>query len=88
MLNQIHSDRGMEAMKRRNPLSARRPARRLGALVVALSAVGVLGACDALDNALQVEAPGFVDASDMNNPGNANLLVSGAVADFDCAFGA
>jgi hypothetical protein len=52
--------------------------------------VMVLGtaACDALDRALSVEAPGLIDANDMNHPQNAGLLVSGAIADFDCALGA
>jgi starch-binding outer membrane protein, SusD/RagB family len=61
---------------------------RLAKFAVLLAATAGLGACDALDRALEVEAPGFVDANDMNRPQNAHLLVSGAVADFDCALGA
>lgn len=53
-------------------------------LVLAL----VAGACGALDSALEVEAPGLVDATDMSRPENAGLLVSGAISDFDCALGA
>lgn len=47
----------------------------------------VPGACS-LDDVLSVEAPGLVDASDLSNPANAGFLVSGAISDFDCAFGA
>jgi starch-binding outer membrane protein, SusD/RagB family len=55
----------------------------------AVAATGLLMAgCDALDRALQVEAPGNVDASDLAQPGNAHLLVSGTIADFECALGA
>ncbi|CAN5745324.1 hypothetical protein BH23GEM3_BH23GEM3_04950 [soil metagenome] len=58
--------------------------RKLGVLVLAAS----LGACDALDTALRVEAPGIVDAEEMANPEHAQLLVTGAIADFECALGA
>jgi starch-binding outer membrane protein, SusD/RagB family len=50
-------------------------------------AVGLTG-CDMLDNALSVEAPALVDASDMSEPGAAPLLVSGTISDFECALGA
>jgi hypothetical protein len=59
----------------------------LSLAVALVMAVGLTG-CDALDNALNVEAPGLVDAGDMSRPGVANLLVSGTIADFDCALGA
>jgi starch-binding outer membrane protein, SusD/RagB family len=61
---------------------------------VLLRVAGVLGlaavvsSCDGLDKALTVEAPGLIDAGDMSHPQNAGLLVSGAIADFDCALGA
>jgi hypothetical protein len=55
---------------------------------MALALVGTLGACDALDNALRVQAPGVVDAEVMNDPQNAPLLVSGTQSDFECALGA
>jgi len=58
------------------------------AFAVGLLAVASLTGCDAFDGLLGVEAPGVVAASDMENPGNANFLVTGAIADFDCAFGA
>jgi len=59
-------------------------ARTLGVLALA----GSFAACDALDRALQVEAPGLVDAEELSNPQNAHLLASGAIADFECALGA
>ncbi|HEX7090999.1 MAG TPA: RagB/SusD family nutrient uptake outer membrane protein [Longimicrobiales bacterium] len=57
--------------------------------VGALCAIGaVLGGCDVLDEALNVEAPHVIDAQDMDHPQNAHLLVTGAIADFECALGA
>lgn len=58
------------------------------ALAAGLLAVATLTGCDAFDGLLGVEAPGVVAASDMENPGNANFLVTGAITDFECAFGA
>lgn len=55
---------------------------------VSLVAGLVLSGCDILDRAMSVEAPGMVDADDMSDPANAHLLVSGAIADFNCALGA
>jgi len=54
----------------------------------ALALVAALGACSLLDEALEVEAPHLIDASDMEHPQNARLLVTGAIADFECALGA
>lgn len=48
----------------------------------------VTGACDVLDRALGVEAPSRIPASQLETPDRAVLLVNGAIADFDCAFGA
>jgi hypothetical protein len=62
----------------------RRAASFAAALVVMMGLTG----CDALDDALSVDAPGLVAASDMEQPGVANLLVTGAISDFDCALGA
>ncbi|HEY8470865.1 MAG TPA: RagB/SusD family nutrient uptake outer membrane protein [Longimicrobiales bacterium] len=57
--------------------------------VGSLCAIGaVLGGCDVLDEALNVEAPHVIDARDMDDPQNARLLVTGAIADFECALGA
>lgn len=61
---------------------------RLGALLGLAVAGLLLGSCDTLDRALAVDAPGVVNAEDLNDPEHANLLVTGAIADFDCAFGA
>lgn len=47
-------------------------------------AVSVLaGACDKL---LEIEAPSRVPASDLADPANIGLLVTSAIADFECAF--
>jgi hypothetical protein len=59
---------------------------RLGgyrALLLLLS----VAACDALDNALEVEAPSRIPAETLDNPANAALVVNGAISDFDCALG-
>jgi starch-binding outer membrane protein, SusD/RagB family len=45
------------------------------------------GACDTLDNALEVEAPSRIPAGNLQDPAQANLLLTGAIADFECAFG-
>ena len=48
-----------------------------------------LQGCDAFDRLLSVEPQDRVPASAIeSSPGNAQLLANGAVADFDCAFGA
>ncbi len=46
------------------------------------------GACDTLDNALEVEAPSRIPAGNLTDPSQANLLLTGAIADFECGFGA
>jgi hypothetical protein len=58
---------------------------RLPALLAALSLAAALGGCSDL---LDVEAPGLVDPTDLEKPENADLLVSGTIADFECALGA
>lgn len=55
--------------------------RHLVALIALFFAVA---SCDTL---LDVEAPTQVPEETLAEPGNASLLVSSAVADFDCAFG-
>lgn len=57
-------------------------------VVPALALAVALGACDVLDEALNVDAPHLIDASNMERPENARLLVTGAIADFECALGA
>jgi hypothetical protein len=54
-------------------------ARRLPA---ALLLVATLAACN-----LDVTTPSRLKASDLDNPGSAQLLVDGAAADFQCAYG-
>ena len=53
-------------------------------LAAAAALLGLAG-CDGL---LDVETPSRVPAEVAEVPGNAGLLVTGAVADFECAFGA
>jgi hypothetical protein len=43
--------------------------------------------CSLFDNALEVQNPSNVPANVLEVPGNAQLLVNGAVADFECAAG-
>src|SRR5215213_6407687 len=45
----------------------------------------VLGACTEVTT-LKQENPGQLDASGIYIPGNAQLLVNGAIADFECAY--
>jgi starch-binding outer membrane protein, SusD/RagB family len=82
----LESETTMNWSQCRHP--ARRGARRtagvlLGVALLALAASG----CD-LDSILRVEQAGAVDARDLEDPVNARFLVTGAIADFDCAFGA
>ena len=63
----------------------RRAALRICGLLALTTAVA---GCEVFDRLLQVEAPGFVDAGEVEVPENANLLVTGAIADFECALGA
>lgn len=57
------------------------------AACAALLGLGLLGACDALDELLSVDKPVDVPAEALGDPTKAVLLVNGAVADFDCALG-
>jgi starch-binding outer membrane protein, SusD/RagB family len=70
---------------------ARRPGRtrlrpRLAACA-ALLGLGLLGACDAMDDLLAVDKPVNVPAEGLQDPTKAVLLVNGAVGDFECALG-
>jgi hypothetical protein len=67
--------------------TGRRPAAWLCRGVLAFGLL-FLGGCDLLDKALSVKAPGMVEADNMADPANAHLLVSGTIADFNCALGA
>jgi starch-binding outer membrane protein, SusD/RagB family len=46
-----------------------------------------LTGCDWLDRALDVQAPELIPSTNMDDPQQAGLLVAGALADFDCAYG-
>ncbi|HEX3157723.1 MAG TPA: hypothetical protein VHQ45_04360 [Gemmatimonadaceae bacterium] len=61
---------------------AARGARVLGAALLAAA----LGACDALDRALEVETPSRVPASSLQTPSSAELLVTSAQRDLECAY--
>jgi starch-binding outer membrane protein, SusD/RagB family len=54
-------------------------------IVVGLSTAAFLAACGPLDSLTSVEAPSQVQASDVQDPASAGLLVSSAVNDFQCA---
>ena len=54
------------------------------AVPLTLCSVVVLGACDALDDLLSVDAPSAVSASDLENPAAAGLLVSSVANEFRC----
>lgn len=63
--------------------------RRLATPALALAAlIAVPTACDTLRNPLEVESASRIPAGPLEVPGNALLLSNGAIADFDCAFGA
>lgn len=53
-----------------------------------IALVAALPGCNVLDDALSVDAPSQVPASALDDPSLSDLLVSGVVADFECAWGA
>lgn len=64
------------------------PAYRFSTLATGLSTLAgllMLGACN---DTLKVASPSRIDAASLESPSNAELLVTGAIADFECAFGA
>ncbi|HEX2078928.1 MAG TPA: RagB/SusD family nutrient uptake outer membrane protein [Longimicrobium sp.] len=70
-------------------LTRRRAVLRPGvAAGTALVALLGLGACDALDDLLSVDKPATVPAEVIDDPLKAQLMVNGAIADFECALGA
>jgi len=68
--------RGRDAMTRTTGI--------IGGFVVAAALLGS-ASCEGL---LDVDTPSRIPAEELETPGNAGLLVTGAVADFECAFGA
>ncbi|HSM04734.1 MAG TPA: RagB/SusD family nutrient uptake outer membrane protein [Longimicrobiales bacterium] len=54
----------------------------------ALAAVLVMAAACDTETFLEVDAPSLLPAEELENPANAALLVNGAIADFECAYGA
>lgn len=56
--------------------------------IVVLGLLAAAGGCDLFNNALEVQNPSTVPASGIETPGNAQLLVNSAIADFECAAGA
>ena len=71
-------------------IDAIRDLRLPGALRVPVTLAALLLATTACDTEsfLEVDAPSLLPADDLENPSNAALLVNGAVADFECAYGA
>lgn len=65
-----------------------RAALRPGLCAALLAAALGVGGCDALDELLSVDRPTTVPAEVVDDPLKAPLMVNGAVADFECAFGA
>ena len=59
--------------------------RRCGAALGAALLLFV-AACDAVKNPLDVETSSRIPAENVETPGNAQLLVDGTIADFECAF--
>lgn len=54
-------------------------------LVLSYAAAGITAACTEITS-LKQSNPGAIEASKIYVPGNAQLLVNGAIADFECAF--
>ena len=54
---------------------------------IAVLALPILGACADASKLLDQEAPSRVDASTLDNPAYAQLLVNGEIGYFDCALG-
>jgi starch-binding outer membrane protein, SusD/RagB family len=77
----------MRAMRNHRNGSTDREGRmnRASALFAVLLLGLTLASCD---RALDVVAPGVVDADDLGTPDTAPLLVSGALSDLECALGA
>lgn len=62
-------------------------ARWLQKLALGLSVASLAAFVTACDMLLDVESPAAVDAEFLEDPANASLAVTSAIADFECAFG-
>lgn len=71
----------------RRPRAAHSREARLPRTALLLAAIMAITACNSLDKILSVDSPSRVIPSDLEKPANANVIVNGAVADFECAFG-
>ena len=60
---------------------------RTGVMLALAAMVGSLAACDP-DKLLDVDSPSRIPAEVLESPGNAELMVNSAIADFECAAGA
>lgn len=56
------------------------------ARVYAIGALVMAGALTACDKLLEAEAPQLIEEASLQQPANATVMVSGVVADFECAF--
>ena len=56
-------------------------------MIVLVGLVAAAG-CDLFNNALEVQSTSTIPAAGLEVPGNAGLLVNGAIGDFECAAGA
>ena len=65
----------------------RTAAARTGVMLALTALVGSLAACDP-DELLNVDSPSRIPAEVLESPGNAELMVNSAIADFECAAGA
>ena len=61
--------------------------RGLARLMTGIAVLAGLAACSDASKILDQEAPSRVDASTLDNPAYAQLLVNGAIGDFECALG-
>jgi hypothetical protein len=71
----------------RRPRAAHSLEGRLPRIALLLATMVAITACNSLDKILSVDSPSRVIPSDLEKPANANVIVNGAVADFECAFG-
>ena len=76
-------ERGRTIMKSASSLRSNRTAAAGRGIAFALAVLVSMTACDSL---LEVEAPGTVQASDLDNPALATTLLNSALGRFECAY--